>query len=195
MRRFWWIGLVVLCPILGLWAYSHWTFPKDTTPEGAYLRMVIAVNNGDPAGFFAYTETDAQHACYTIRDYRKNIVTVVRTSYPEPERSETLAKYQAYADAADGANVFGLYAKQMGWLTRLRRDLSGIDHVEIKGDRASVQTARGTRYPFRRRDNGIWGITLFTAALTAEAERAARDMAIIEQAARDYDRAKLAEAR
>jgi len=43
----------------------------------------------------------------------------------------------------------------MGWLQRLRRDLSGIEHVEVKGDRASVQTARGTRYPFRRRDNGI----------------------------------------
>jgi hypothetical protein len=194
VRWFWWIGLIVVCPILGLWAHSYLTFPKDTTPAGAYLRMAIAVNKGDPAGFFAYTETEAQHACYTIRDYRRQIVTAVRTSYPEPERSQTLAKYQIFADAADGANVFGLYAKQMGWLARLRRDLSGIDHVEINGDRASVQTVRGTRYPFRRRDNGIWGITLFTAALTAEAERAARDVAIVEQAARDYDRAKLAAA-
>jgi hypothetical protein len=192
VRWFWWLGLIVVVPILGLWAYAHLTFPRDSTPAGAYLRIVIAVNRGTPAEFFAYTETDAQHACYTIRDYRRKIVATVRSSYPEPERTELINKYQAYADAPDGANVFALYASQMGWLQRLRHDLSGIEHVEINGDRASVQTARGTRYPFRRRDNGIWGITLFTAALVTEAERAARDVAIVEQAARDYDRAKLA---
>jgi len=179
-------------PVIGLWLYGLLTFPRDTTPEGAYLRIVIAVNRGDPAAFFAYTENDAQHACYTIRDYRKKIVTAVRASYPEPERSEMLGKYRPYADAPDGADVFALYASQMGWLQRLRRDLSGIDHVELKGDRASVQTVRGTRYPFRRRPNGIWGITLFTAPLVTEAERAARDATIVEQAAHDYDRAKAA---
>lgn len=193
MRWFWWLGLVIVIPILGLWTYSHLTFPRDTTPEGAYLRIVIAVNRADPAAFFAYTETDAQHACYTIRDYRRKIVAAVRASYPEPERAQLLSKYQTYADAADGADVFALYARQMGWLQRLRRDLSGIDHVETKGDRASVQTVRGSRYPFRRRENGIWGTTLFTAALVTEAERAARDAAIVEQAARDYDRARVAQ--
>ena len=100
--------------------------------------------------------------------------------------------YQAFADAPDGSNVFALYAKQKGWLDRLRRDLSGVARVDIQGDRASVQTARGTRYPFRRRDNGIWGLTLFTASLTAEAERAARDASLVEQATKDYDRAKTA---
>ena len=195
MRRFWWLGLIALFGMVGLVVRAHLSFPSDQSPAGAYLRLVIAVNSDDPARFFAYTETEAQHACYTIRDYRKRIVNAVRASYDEPEKSQLLAKYQAYAEAPDGANVLALYARQMGWVTRLRRDLSGIDHVEVRGDRASVQTVRGTRYPFRRRDNGIWGITLFTAPLMAEAERAARDLAIIEQAAKDYDRARLAKAR
>ena len=43
--------------------------------------------------------------------------------------------------------------------------MSGIAKVEIAGDRATVETARGTRYAFRRRENGIWGLTLFTAPL------------------------------
>ena len=55
---------------------------------------------------------------------------------------------------------------------------------------ATVETARGTRYGFRRRDNGLWGLTLFTADLTAEAERAARDWDIVERAAKDYERGK-----
>ena len=56
-----------------------------------------------------------------------------------------------------GAEV---YAIREGWqgavdggagIARLRRDLSGIGKVEVTGERATVETARGTRYPFRRR--------------------------------------------
>jgi hypothetical protein len=177
---------------LGFWLHAHLTFPSDRKPEGAYLRVVIAINKGNPSAFFPYIETEAQHACYTIRDYRKKSVERITASYPVPDRAKTLALYKPFADAPDGADILALYAKQMGWLDRMRRDLSGIGRVEIQGDRATVQTVRGTRYPFRRRENGIWGLTLFTASLAAEAERAARDAALVEQAAGDYDRAKLA---
>jgi hypothetical protein len=51
-----------------------------------------------------------------------------------------------------------------------------------------VITARGTRYPFRRRENGMWGLTLFTAELVAEAEKAARDFDVVKRAADDYAR-------
>ena len=73
---------------------------------------------------------------------------------------------------------------------RLERDLSGASHVDVQGDRATVVTARGTRYSFRKRENGIWGLTLFTAELLAEAERATHDLAIVEAAANDYDKAR-----
>jgi hypothetical protein len=192
MRRCWWIAIGLVLLIAGWFIYARLTFPSDHTPKGAYLRVVMAVNRGDPLAFFAYIDTDAQHACYTIRDYRRDSVGRITASYPEPERTQALNAYQALASAADGADVFAIYAKQKGWLARLRRDLSGVTQVEVSGDRATVQTARGTRYPFRRRDNGIWGLTLFTAALTAEAERAARDAALVKQAAGDYDRARRA---
>ncbi|MGC4070475.1 MAG: hypothetical protein QM784_38585 [Polyangiaceae bacterium] len=67
--------------------------------------------------------------------------------------------------------------------------MSGIAKVETSGERATVVTVRGTRYAFRKRENGIWGLTLFTAALAAEAERASRDLKMIEQNAQDYRRA------
>ena len=59
---------------------------------------------------------------------------------------------------------------------------------DAKGERASVVTVRGTRWPFRKRDNGIWGLTIFTAELLAEAEKATRDLAVVEAAAADYDK-------
>ena len=177
---------------LGL-AWAHASFPSDHTPEGAYLRVVIAVNRGRAQDFFAYTETHAQHACYTIRDYRRQMRERVLKSFPEPERTRLSSEYAEQASAQDGADILAIYAKQNGWMNRLRKDMSGIAHVEVQGERATVTTARGTRYPFRRRDNGIWGLTLFTATLNAEAEKAARDLAMIEKSADDYEHAAASE--
>jgi hypothetical protein len=186
---------IALFALLGLGAlvgarvvYAYATFPSDRSPEGAYLRVAIAVNRGRAEDFFAYTETRAQHAAFTIRDFRRKARERILAAYPEPERSRLAREYAAEADAPDGADVFALYAKRHGWMTRLRRDLSGIKRVEVSGDRATVETAHGTRYPFRRRENGIWGLTLFTPILDAEAERAARDYSVIDKAAADYQR-------
>lgn len=182
------LGLAAL--VAGRAAYAYLSFPSDRSPEGAYLRVVIAVNRGRSEDFFAYTETRAQHAAYTIRDFRRKTRERVAAAYPEPERSRLLNEYQAEAKAVDGADIFALYAKRHGWVGRLRRDLSGIKKVDISGDRATVETVHGTRYPFRRRENGIWGLTQFTPILDSAAERAARDYGVIHKAAADYERVR-----
>ena len=165
-------------------------YPSDKTPEGAYLRVAKSVNQGRARDFFAYIETEAQHAAYTIHDYRKKARDLVLAAYPEPDRSEISRKYEALAAAPDGADVFALYSEERGFLTLLRRDVSGIAKVDVSGERATIETARGTRYAFRKRENGIWGLTLFTAVLVSEAEKAARDLSVIEKAASDYERAR-----
>lgn len=175
--------------LLSAFIWAKLSFPSDRTPQGAYLRVVIAVNRGRAQDFFAYTETRAQHACYTIRDYRKRARDRVLSAFPEPERSRLATQYAAEAAAPDGADVLAIYAKQNGWMNALRKDMSGIARVNIQGERATVETAHGTRYPFRRRENGIWGLTQFTAALSAEAEKAARDLELIDKAASDYEHA------
>ena len=180
--------------LLAAWFAAAWLrYPSDRTPEGAYLRVMSAINRGRPQDFFAYIETRAQHACFTIGDYRKKSRERVLASYPEPERARLSKLYEEEANAKDGSDVFALLAKRRGWLGRLRRDMSGIARVERRGERASVETVRGTRYPFRiRTENGMWGLTLFTAELDAEAERAARDYELIERASNDYEREKQA---
>ncbi|RYE91017.1 MAG: hypothetical protein EOO75_09350 [Myxococcales bacterium] len=161
-------------------------FPPDTTPQGAYLRVVIAVREDHLERVFAYLETGAQWACHSIVDYRRRSQALIASSYPEPERARLLALHARAASAADGEAYFASEARARGWEARLRTDLSGIASVEVEGERATVQTVRGTRYSFRRRENGIWGLTTFTAELQAEATAAARDHAVIERAARDY---------
>lgn len=167
-------------------------FPSDRTAEGAYMRIARGVTADDPRAFFAYLETEAQWACFTLRDMRRRASTRIAASYPEPQRSELLARYKQVAEARDGSDVFAILYAERGWSKRLRKDLSGAVKVDADGDRATIVTARGTRWPFRRRDNGIWGITIFTAELVAEAEKATRDLAVVDAAAADYDRAKSA---
>jgi hypothetical protein len=191
-RRGWMLGGVAAA--LGIAGYAGWKratrFPPDTTPEGCYLRIVVAVSEGRTRDAFPYLDEPARHAAYSIRDYRKRASELVAAQYPEPERTRLLDAYRIYAEAPDGADVWNEMAHKRGWITRLRRDLSGIARLEPSGERVTIETARGTRYTFRRRDNGIWGLSLFTADLVAESERAARDAEVVEQAAADYARSK-----
>lgn len=183
-------GLLALSLGVGSWAVARRPFPPETRPEGAYTRIAYAVAERRPRDAFAYLETDAQWAAYTVRDMRRKACDRVRASYPPEERARLLDAWHVAGDAPDGADVFALMAVSRGWIGRLERDLSGVQHVEIAGERATVVTARGTRYPFRRRENGIWGLTIFTAELAAEAERAARDLDVVERTAADYDRVR-----
>jgi hypothetical protein len=190
MKRRTALALGITAGLAGLLGFALTRFPADTTPEGAYLRIALSISKGDARGCFPYLEDRAQHAAYTIRDYRRKARDRIAESYPEPERSRGMAVYKDHADAPDGADVWVEMAARLGWIARLRRDLSGIAKIEIAGERATIETAHGTRYPFRRRDNGIWGMTMFTAELAAEAERAARDWEVVERAALDYERAR-----
>jgi hypothetical protein len=182
------IALVVV--VASVFALLYRPFPSDHTPEGAYMRIARSVTDDRVRDAFPYLETEAQWASYTIRDMRAKACARVRTSYPSEERDKLLAAWGAEADAPDGSDVFALVARRRGWVARLRKDLSGVVAIEADGDRATVVTARGTRYPFRRRDNGIWGLTIFTADLLAESERATRDLAVVNTAADDYNRAR-----
>ncbi|WP_394824027.1 hypothetical protein [Pendulispora albinea] len=188
------VALGVALVVLGVLAFAllYRPFPSDRTPEGAYMRVAHSVSEDRIAAIFPYLETDAQWASYTIRDMRASAYARIRTSYPEPERSRMLSAYEQEAKAPDGADVFALLARRRGWIARLRKDLSGVVRIEVDGERASVITARGTRYPFHRRENGIWGLTIFTADLIAESERASRDLAVVASAADDYGRANAA---
>jgi hypothetical protein len=168
---------------------SRAAFPKETTPEGAYARIAVAIAAGRARDCFPYLETQAQWGAYTVRDYRSKAAARIARAYPEPDKSTTLAAYRREAEAADGADVWLALAESRGWIARLRKDLSGIQRIETSGERATIETARGTRYAFRRRDNGIWGLTMFTAELLAEAEKAARDFEIVQRAADDYEQA------
>ena len=184
------IAAVVVGVPVGWTVVTGLRFPSDRTPDGAYLRIALAIGKMKLRDCFPYLETAAQHAVYTILDYRKRSLAQVRASFAEPERSRWIEAWQAEGDAADPPDLWAVLATRNGWDAQMRRDLSGVARVEIAAERATVETVHGTRYAFRRAENGIWGLTLFTAELVALKDRAARDFAVTERAAQDYERAK-----
>jgi hypothetical protein len=165
-------------------------FPAEASPEGAYARVAVALSEGRPRDVFPFVEDEAQWAAYTIRKERLTALERARRSFPKEALAPLEAEYGADAVAPDGADVFVRIAKGRGWFARLKRDLSGVARAEVDGDRATIVTARGSRYPMRRRTVGLWGFTAYTAELTADAERATRDRLRVEAAARDYDLAR-----
>lgn len=192
-RRALFVRIVAIVAIVAaLFAALYRPFPSDKTPEGAYMRIARSMAMNKPLEIFPYLENEAQWASYSIRDSRKEAKALVSRSYPEAARTEWLKEHEVIANAPDGSDAFYIYVEKRGLLQRLRKDLSGVGSVEIEGERATVVTARGTRYAFRKRPNGIWGMTLFTAELVTERNRAERDLSVIRSAAADYDRARAA---
>lgn len=183
-------GVLALGAVVAVAFAFHRPFPSDTTPDGAYARIAKAIAEQHPRDAFAYLEQDAQDAAFTIHEMRKASCEAIEASYPKgAERDALLAQYGPDAKA-DGPDEFLLLDVRHGFLARLRKDLSGIATTETEGERATVTTSRGTRYSFRRRPNGVWGLTLFTAEMLSDSERATRDLASIRAAAADYARAQ-----
>lgn len=182
------LGLLTLAVVLLVAAGARlWRpFPKETTPEGAYMRIAKHMTQSQYVELFPYLETEAQWACYTAYNARKEALSIVNADFPEKDRSAISSDVADFASVKSGEEAFVYYAYKHGWLSRIRKDLSGIHSVEVQGERASVSTQRGTRYPFRRRENGIWGLTIFTAELIAESTRATRDLGLIKKSAEDY---------
>lgn len=158
-------------------------FPSDSTPEGAYLRIAKSIGEGDVRSIFPYLETDAQWAAYSIFELRKKACAIIDAHYPVEARPSAGPFCQALASSSTAEEWFVVLCHRRDWIKRLQHDLSGVQRVEFQGDSAIVLTVRGSRYPFRKRDNGMWGITLFTSELIAEREKAARDEQLIESTA------------
>ena len=186
------LGIAGIVALLVLVFFAFWKpFPSDKTPEGAYARIAKSLSEEHPRDIFDYLELEAQWACFTLKNAHTEAHDRVAKSWPPgPEREQLLSAYEADASAPDARDVFLRIGEARGWLVRLRKDLSGVASVEVSGERATVVTARGTRYSFRKRDQGLWGLTMFTAELVVEAERASRDLEAVKKAADDYDRGR-----
>jgi hypothetical protein len=181
------VGLVALFVVR---AFS--SLPPETQPEGAYVRVAERISGGEERRVFALLDDRAKDACDRLWKARREASNRVDGAYPEPERTRLLEKYKPVAGAESAEEAWDVLAVRRGWIALLRKDLSGVTKVVVDdaggGEAATIETARGARYPFAKRANGTWGLSLFTAELVDDAWRAERDLEVIQKAAADYER-------
>lgn len=189
MKRRYLLALLALPPlgVAGAWL----SYPSVRTPKGAYSRLTNGVNRGRAEDVFPCLELAAQHAAFTIHKYHSAALKRIDEAYPMDNRDNERRRFVEVASLKPGPGVFEWYARRLEWFEQLRKDMSGVARVEVSGERATIETVRGTRYAFRQSEDGTWGLTLFTARLVADAEKAARDYSLVDAAALDYQRANL----
>ena len=105
-------AIVTLLVVAGSVAIARRPFPPDTAPEGAYARIALAIAERRPRDSFAYLETEAQWACFTIHELRKRASDRVRAAYPPAEQARLLDAWREEAEAPDGPDVFVVMAKR-----------------------------------------------------------------------------------
>lgn len=164
------------------------SLPPETRPEGSYVRIAERISSGAERGVFELLDDRAKDACNRLFRARREASNLVDGVYPEPERARLLERWRPIASVESAADAWDVLSSRRGWIATLRRDLSGVTRATIDGDTATIETARGARYPFAKRADGTWGLALFTADLTDEAWRAERDLEVIQAAAADYAR-------
>ena len=151
-----------------------WRASRPPTRRRAPTCASPWTGTGDARTASPTSRIEAQHAGYSIRDYRKRASDRVAAAYPEPERTRLLEAYSAHATRPTAPTCGSTWPSSAAGSAAC----AAISRASPRWRRAASappSRPRGTRYGFRRRENGIWGLTLFTAELAAEAERAARD--------------------
>lgn len=189
-RRWVLLGLAALVVALGalLAVRAFSALPPETAPEGAYVRVAERIARGDERSVFELLDDRAKDACSRLWRARREASNLVDGVYPEPERGRLLELWRPLASGESAADAWDVLSARRGWVSTLRKDLSGVVKVSVEGDSASIETARGARYPFAKRADGTWGLALFTADLVDDAWRAERDLEVIQRAAADYAR-------
>lgn len=158
------------------------------TPEAALERLGAAVAERDAEALFDALDQETRWSWMTLQRSHREAFDVVLSNFPEGEdREKKLRRLEAGATAETPAELF---AAKMGTqaLNALASALPAKGAPDVKGDSASVPTARGPL--LFNRIEGRWGYAGFRAEAEEQKRRAVADLELIKVSATDYERAR-----
>ncbi len=176
-QRLFWIGgaAVVAALLAAAWmSWVHASYPSDREPRGAYVRIVESVTRNRPEDFFAYLEDAAQHACFTIRDYRKAALGRVRASFPGERAARVRAALRSDRGCSRRSRGIGLLCAKAKAGSQARSRLARAAAVEIQGERAARRHGAGHSLQLPTPCGWDLGAHGLSPKLTSEARRAQR---------------------
>ncbi len=169
--------------------------PDPRTVDGALGYAVRAIERDDAAALYKVIDERARHAMISIVNDRREAARLVAASYPEAERAAAL---RALGDAAEVTSAEALFARRCDRACRqaLGAALGAAAETRTEGELTVVTTARGTtvRLFHGGGGHGWHGLEWHTAELSAERDRANRDLTILRENAATYDRRRALEA-
>lgn len=163
--------------------------PDPQTVDGALAYAARAAEQGDTVRLFRILDQEARHALDATLKQRQQAAAIIRDTYPADEREPALREL---GDAVDAESTEALFAKRcdsscIDWFSR---NVGAPAAQSTKGDVTSVRTIRDTDIRLRHGSDGWYGIIWRTDELAAERERAARDLAQVQENARVYSARK-----
>ncbi len=167
--------------------------PDPRSVDGALAYLARAVEKDDPAALYRAIDERARHAMISIVADRREAAALVRESYPPAEQAAALA---ALGDAAEVENAAGLFARRCDEACRaeIGASIGAAADVREEGPLTLVTTARGTTVAlYRGSPTGWYGLVWNTDALSAERDRANRDLAIVRENAATFTRRRALE--
>lgn len=159
--------------------------PDPSSVDGALAYAARAVENGDTRRLFRILDQHGRHALDATFKLRQEAAKTIREHYPPTERDAALREL---GDALAANGTEELFAKRcdsscIEWFGSV---VGAPAEQKVVGDLINVRTVRDTKLVMRRGTDGWYGIVWRTDELSAERERAARDLAQIQDNARVY---------
>ena len=185
---------------LGLAACSSPAPPADA-PEVAYVLVLDACKDDDPALLFDAFDTRTQWAIETVHKAQQEMRQLAREAYPPEARATLLAGLPAAADEPlerPRRYYRGLEPSLAGLRDIKRRMFLGtgrpVGSTQKRAGLADVWREGGSIFHFARDDKGRWGYAEEQAAWERARERALHDVEQVRKNAEVYRSAAVTQA-
>jgi len=159
--------------------------PDPRSVDGALTYAARAVEQRDTRRLFRILDQQGRHALDASFKLRHDAAKTIREQYPAAEKDAALREL---GDALAATATDDLFAKRcdsscIAWFDSI---VGAPAEQQIVGDLVKVRTVRDTNLTLRLGTDGWYGIVWRTEQLSAERERAARDLAQVQDNARTY---------
>jgi len=176
--------------LLGCWS------PDTREPRGALALASQAVEAGDAQLLFRVIDVRSRHALAAIQQARSEAAGLIRAHYPADAQAAALAQLGDAAVATDVADLFVRRcpkACQAEIGARLGAPTSEKVVQGEAGPELEVTTATGGRLRLYKGKEGHYGLVFHRQELSAERDRAARELEQIRANADIYRKRKALE--
>lgn len=159
--------------------------PDPRSVDGALEYLAGAAHEGDKLKLFRGQDQLARHALDATVKMRNETARIIRDTYPTSAVPNALAELGDTLDVPTSQELFSRRcdAACVDWFSR---NLGAAAAQQVTGALVTVRTIRDTTITLRKGTDGWYGVVWRTDEWVAERDRAARDLAQVQENARVY---------